>query len=401
MNIFSSIIITIVLISYPLIIYLFYAARNKSYNLEMRSIWLDIALFSSLYLIFKYDSFLHNTMMVINVPLIIAYSLKKRKTALLMGVLIIIYTKNNYDFNLIFLLFEYFVYYLVSYFIREKREFNYIVVFTILKLLFAIIYIMTIDDLNNYWDLIYIVNMFISATIVYLLIEIGDSIMQYHMEVKDLKEGKQFKKTIFNITHEIKNPLAVCKGYLDMLDNDNSKLNKYLPIIKKEINQSLLILQDFMNIERITINKEVMNINDLINEEKDSFTDLVKVRKGEIYFYLKEDSYIEGDYRRLYQVIINLIKNGIEASENPVINISTESDDKYAYINIKDNGVGMSEEELEKIKTPFYSTKKSGTGLGLSLCDEIIRAHNGKLLYESKKNIGTIVTIKIPKKEAN
>lgn len=401
MNIFSSIIITIVLISYPLIIYLFYAARNKSYNLEMRSIWLDIALFSSLYLIFKYDSFLHNTMMVINVPLIIAYSLKKRKTALLMGVLIIIYTKNNYDFNLIFLLFEYFVYYLVSYFIREKREFNYIVVFTILKLLFAIIYIMTIDDLNNYWDLIYIVNMFISATIVYLLIEIGDSIMQYHMEVKDLKEGKQFKKTIFNITHEIKNPLAVCKGYLDMLDNDNSKLNKYLPIIKKEINQSLLILQDFMNIERITINKEVMNINDLINEEKDSFIDLVKVRKGEIYFYLKEDSYIEGDYRRLYQVIINLIKNGIEASENPVINISTESDDKYAYINIKDNGVGMSEEELEKIKTPFYSTKKSGTGLGLSLCDEIIRAHNGKLLYESKKNIGTIVTIKIPKKEAN
>lgn len=401
MNIFSSIIITIVLISYPLIIYLFYAARNKSYNLEMRSIWLDIALFSSLYLIFKYDSFLHNTMMVINVPLIIAYSLKKRKTALLMGVLIIIYTKNNYDFNLIFLLFEYFVYYLVSYFIREKREFNYIVVFTILKLLFAIIYITTIDDLNNYWDLIYIVNMFISATIVYLLIEIGDSIMQYHMEVKDLKEGKQFKKTIFNITHEIKNPLAVCKGYLDMLDNDNSKLNKYLPIIKKEINQSLLILQDFMNIERITINKEVMNINDLINEEKDSFTDLVKVRKGEIYFYLKEDSYIEGDYRRLYQVIINLIKNGIEASENPVINISTESDDKYAYINIKDNGVGMSEEELEKIKTPFYSTKKSGTGLGLSLCDEIIRAHNGKLLYESKKNIGTIVTIKIPKKEAN
>lgn len=401
MNIFSSIIITVVLISYPLIIYLFYAARNKSYNLEMRSIWLDIALFSSLYLIFKYDSFLHNTMMVINVPLIIAYSLKKRKTALLMGVLIIIYTKNNYDFNLIFLLFEYFVYYLVSYFIREKREFNYIVVFTILKLLFAIIYIMTIDALNNYWDLIYIVNMFISATIVYLLIEIGDSIMQYHMEVKDLKEGKQFKKTIFNITHEIKNPLAVCKGYLDMLDNDNSKLNKYLPIIKKEINQSLLILQDFMNIERITINKEVMNINDLINEEKDSFTDLVKVRKGEIYFRLKEDSYIEGDYRRLYQVIINLIKNGIEASENPVINISTESDDKYAYINIKDNGVGMSEEELEKIKTPFYSTKKSGTGLGLSLCDEIIRAHNGKLLYESKKNIGTIVTIKIPKKEAN
>ena len=113
---------------------------------------------------------------------------------------------------------------------------------------------------------------------------------------------------------------------------------------------------------------------------------------------IDDDIYINGDYNRLSQVLVNIIKNSIEAINNKkgIITIKDVIKDNNINIIITDNGVGISKKIMTKIKEPFYTTKVRGTGLGVSLSDEIIKAHNGELIYESKENIGTKVTIKLP-----
>ena len=110
---------------------------------------------------------------------------------------------------------------------------------------------------------------------------------------------------------------------------------------------------------------------------------------------------MEGDYNKLKQVFINLLKNAYEARSNEklLIDIRVLSYSNYYQIWIVDNGIGMNQEELGKIKEEYYTTKEYGTGLGISYCDEIIMRHRGNLFYQSKKGLGTRIIITLPKKK--
>ena len=100
-----------------------------------------------------------------------------------------------------------------------------------------------------------------------------------------------------------------------------------------------------------------------------------------------DEIYINGDYDRLKQVFINLIKNGIESFDGKKgkLEINTKENNKEVIISIIDNGCGMDEDILKNINEMFYTTKKNGTGIGLPLSNEIIKLHNGKLNFYSKK----------------
>ena len=106
--------------------------------------------------------------------------------------------------------------------------------------------------------------------------------------------------------------------------------------------------------------------------------------------------YIEGDYNRLTQVLVNIIKNSTEANTKN-IKIWTNINQKEIEIHIKDDGIGMSKENLENLKKPFFTTKTKGSGLGVALSNEIILLHKGTLEYKSKENEYTeaIITLKI------
>ena len=99
--------------------------------------------------------------------------------------------------------------------------------------------------------------------------------------------------------------------------------------------------------------------------------------------------------------IINVLKNSIESLDKNLstIKISTEHNKSNTKIIIEDNGKGMSEEDLNKICKPFFTTKNNGTGLGLYLSNEIIKGHEGKMVYESKEGKGTKLTITLPIKK--
>ena len=254
----------------------------------------------------------------------------------------------------------------------------------------TIIYNMLILLLTSYLIMIFVI----------FILKKGDDILKYHMTYKELEKEKQIRLSLFKITHEIKNPLAVCKGYLDMLNpNNKEQCNKYVPIIKEEIDRTLLLLQDFLSVNKIKLEIDILDINLLLEESLNSLKALLKEKNIKLEFNEEDEIYINGDYNRLLQVIINIIKNSIESLEtrnNGLISINTKIDDKNVYIYFKDNGVGISKENLERIREPFFTTKVKGTGLGVSLSYEIIEAHNGKITYDSEYGIGTTVTIKIP-----
>ena len=140
----------------------------------------------------------------------------------------------------------------------------------------------------------------------------------------------------------------------------------------------------------------------MLLEEIEASLQSLFVEKGvQAIFYVPEDEiYLEADFNRLKQVIINLLKNAIEAKdetkESSEIVVGLTKTEDNLQISIQDNGVGMNEEELTHVSDMFFTTKTKDSGLGVSLSKEIIELHHGKLEYFSKKGEGTEVRLTLP-----
>lgn len=405
MNYFNDIILSTIFLLFPIMIYLFYIAYNKNIEKEENKLFLIFSLFSSIYLILG-KTLIHYPRIALymaNIAIIIAYLRKCPKEAILLSIFYI-YIIANKGLNINVLIIEYIIYYII-YLFKEKYTINrylYILIYYIIHLIF----------INLLMDKIYLDNIYITIistliTIFFIIfmIEKGDSILKYHIAYKELIQEKQIKTSLFKITHEIKNPLAVCKGYFDMLDiNNSNQCQKYVPIIKEEVNHALLILNDFSDLSKIKIQKELIDIDYVLEETINNLKELLNSKNIKISYKTKDEIYIEGDYTRLMQVFINIIKNSIEALEekkNKRIDVDISVNDKIVQIMFKDNGCGMNEEVMQNFNKPFYTTKINGTGLGTTLSSEIIKAHNGKIEYFSTLNKGTKVIIMLPKMTAN
>ena len=185
-----------------------------------------------------------------------------------------------------------------------------------------------------------------------------------------------------------------------MINLDNKeKSNKYITIMKQEINRSLNIMSDFMDFNKIKVVKEQIELNLLLEDIYDCFKIIIKSKNTNLIYNDREgeEIYFQGDYERLKQVIINLLKNSLESIEDKGrIELSSNIYKKHLDIIVEDNGIGMTKEELEKITEMFYTTKPTGSGLGVALSNEIVKAHNGELMYTSEKGKGTKVIIRLP-----
>lgn len=411
LNTVNILLINVIILLFPLVINLFYFAHSKNIDKEETNILLDFALLSSVYLFYTH-CVIENTMyflILLNIPLIIAFMKKRVFVSVLMS-LFIIYTYNlNISVPVIIIIVEYFMYY-ITYFITTKYDKNNfkLILFMIIKSIFRVIYIF-ISGLFEFeyvlTNLLVLSLFIIFANLILYILNTGEDIVKLHMTNKELEQEKQIRDSLFKITHEIKNPIAVCKTYLDMFDFSNKEHEKYIPIIKEEIDKTLLLLQDFLAMNRIKVKKEILDINYLLEDVTRQFETVTNSQNISFNYDISdEEIFIDGDYNRLSQVLINLIKNSIEAiDENkmPEIILSTKmNDDKFEII-IYDNGVGIEDEDLAKMKEPFYTTKKNGTGLGVPLSCEIIEAHGGTIEFSSKlfewtKVVITIPTINIP-----
>lgn len=396
MNIFETILFTVILISYPLLVYTFYLAYNKNIGKEENQLFLDFSLITSFYFVIKFSNNNYSSLILLNVILLIAYYKKRILSVFLISLFLILYYSSIKFLPLHFLILQYLLT-CIFYFCFKRKFLTFIFCFVVLEIIFLIFY-QTTDAFLLFLEALSL--LFTTLFLIFLL-EKADEILKYHMTVKELEQEKQIRISLFKITHEIKNPIAVCKGYLDMFDiNNQTHSKKYIPIIKEEINRVLLLLEDFLSMKQLSLNLEVLDINFLLEDVLKRYELLLKKNHISLQFNVLEDEiYLEGDYQRLIQLFINIIKNSIEAmeeSKNKKITISEVINDNFITITLEDTGCGMSNEVLNKIGEPFLTTKMHGTGLGVSLSKEIIKAHHGEISYETKEKVGTKVILTLP-----
>lgn len=412
MSIIETIVLLSIFLIFPIAIYLIYIAYVNNMDLKEKNLFFDFALISSVFLMTKY---VHSkslyTILFYNIPLLIAILRKKNSTIIIISIIIIFYTTEYTTIPIIITIIEYLIYY-IGYLIISKIKYkestiiNYFISIKSFIISFLIVFLInpTSPFLINLFYIIVTLSIFIIFTYISLsLFNKGEEIMNLNNILKDTKKQQYLYESLSKLTHELKNPITVCKGYLEMLNNnDNNKVEKYLPIISSEIDRALNVINDFSSLGKLTsLNKEELDIELLLTEIITTLSPIFKKENALITLNISDEIYINGDYNRLKQVFVNILKNALEAKKDHIpleVLIKVKSYKHYIKIDITDNGIGMDKDILENMNKIFYTTKTNGNGLGVVLSNEIIEMHNGTIKYLSTKDIGTTVSIKLPYK---
>lgn len=407
MIIIKDIILNIILIMFPILLYFVFTCCQEKENKELDNLLLNISLASSLYLCLKFGTITNNSKILLfcNIPIIIAYMKKKPVTGVILSAANILYCNFMYDILYISTIVKYASYFFV-YFATHQKKLSidcFILSIAVLQgffLSFEFFFQEAESNIITFFEVFIIVFIyyFVTFFVVYLF-KLIDKIKSLNKTIEILEKDKQIKNALFKLTHEIKNPIAVCKGYLEMIDlNKKDKSTKYIDIMREEIERSLNIMSDFMEFNKIKIVKEPIDLNLLLEDTYNCMKMFIKSKNIKLsYSCQDEEMYLMADYERLKQVLINLIKNSFESIDGKgEIKMSSTFSNNYLNIIIEDNGAGMSKESLERITEMFFTTKAKGSGLGVALSNEIIKAHHGELIYDSKLGKGTKVTVKLP-----
>ncbi len=397
----EKILISMILIVFPILMYLVFSSYNSLNNKKIAKITFIITIMTSLYLSFVYDDM--HLLLLCNIPVLICYFKKESILGIILSIIVVMVSYFKYDINICIVSLKYLGYLITYVLLFKRKEFNYL--FLKISAIIQGVFISFEYFMRTYERIDHIINLFIYIMVTYALtffilylFKSANNVSSLYSMVNNLNEESKIKDSLFKLTHEIKNPIAVCKGYLDMIDlNNKEKSKKYVGIIKSEIDRSLNVIADFMDYSKIKINKEIFDMEVLLQEVYESYKLLLNDKITLKYTQKYDEVYLWGDYDRLKQVFVNVIKNSIESIEgNGIIEIDMEVKGKKVKVTVSDNGVGMTEEELKDIKTMFYTTKRNGTGLGVALSNEIILAHSGTLEYDSIKNVGTRCIITLP-----
>lgn len=204
------------------------------------------------------------------------------------------------------------------------------------------------------------------------------------------------------MAHDLRNPLAVIRNSAYILKKElsasgNSKIIKYLDLLDEEIRVADSIIEEALSFTRVKNIKAVgFDFNQTLNRvlEKLRITDSIKVKKD-----LADDiPEIKGDKEQIQRLFTNIIRNSLEAMESGgQLNVKTRFNDDVVLAEISDTGIGICQEDAEKVFEPMYSTKIQGTGLGLAACKNIVEAHGGHISLKSFPGKGTTVFLFLPR----
>ncbi len=228
-------------------------------------------------------------------------------------------------------------------------------------------------------------------------------------EALDETESKAWQKLLSVMTHEIMNSIAPISSLADTLKNrlqvslsrlDNKAgsvddLELGIETIKRRSEGLLKFAETYRNLNKIAApNLKKVYVRDLFENLNQLMQPTLDQKNIEMEIVLKDtDLVLEADTNLIEQVLINLVVNSIEAvkdrADARIILSGFLASSGKVVIKVADNGAGMSEEVMDKIFIPFFSTKKSGSGIGLSLCKQIMMLHKGNIHIQSKEGIGT------------
>jgi PAS domain S-box-containing protein len=248
-------------------------------------------------------------------------------------------------------------------------------------------------------------------------------ILRYQSFIRDITERKRaeeaktrsqiIERFISTITHELRTPLVSIDGYLDYINTGKlgpvpKKINESLKVVRQESNRLLNLTNDLLDIRRLEfgtfqLNLELLNYCEVIDHCVQEIQPFIREKKQQLKVDIpKEHLLVNGDRIRLCQSLMNLLSNATKFSpENGDIILHVEEDADTIKTQVSDTGIGIREEDLEKIFEVFTAIKRptyKGTGLGLSVTKGLVEAHGGKIWAESEgEGKGATFSFTIPK----
>lgn len=242
--------------------------------------------------------------------------------------------------------------------------------------------------------------------------EIGDLAKTFvHMAEEIDKSEKLKEEFISSISHELRTPLTSIKGWSETLGYEGitkDELNLGLSIIQDETERLIKLVEELLDFsrlasDRIKLKIDVVDIESLTQGVVNQL--IIKAVERDIRLKVEfENDYIEeihGDKDRLKQVLINLIQNSLKfTAEGGYVIVRVSQNSEFTTIKVLDNGDGIEKENLEKVMDKFFQEdyNKAGSGLGLAISNEIVKLHGGNMTIQSKKGVGTLITITIKNK---
>src|SRR5690606_16715719 len=193
--------------------------------------------------------------------------------------------------------------------------------------------------------------------------------------------------------HEIRNPLTSIKGFVQLLAEETN--HQFGEIITSEIERIEFIMNEFLILAKpqweIVFKKE--NVNTVVQEVISFMRPEAVLNDVEFVTKFNSFPYVNCEAKQIKQGIINLIKNAIEAMPRAgklhIPTLSTE--EGFVMIKVRDEGIGISKEHLQRLSEPFFTNKEKGTGLGLMISNKIIEDHKGSIEFFSELGKGTTV----------
>ena len=241
-----------------------------------------------------------------------------------------------------------------------------------------------------------------------LIFFLGMYFRKYVLAMKKVENMR--REFVSNVTHELKTPLTSIKGFVETLKagaiEDPKIAHKFLDIIEIESDRLSNLISDTLLLSEIESKKdtkrEPCDVNAVITEVVELLQPKVKEHVRLIFHPDSSVCPYSCNRDRLKQLLINLVDNGLKATEFGAVTITCRSTVSQLVIEVSDTGIGMEEEQLDRIFERFYRVDKGrskaqgGTGLGLSIVKHIVELYNGTIEVASKPGVGTEFTVKLP-----
>jgi two-component system, sporulation sensor kinase B len=234
-----------------------------------------------------------------------------------------------------------------------------------------------------------------------MLIEAIREIHQLRLEMQNSEKLRVIGELTSVFAHEIRNPMQVTRGFLQLLNEPDlpDQKREYIQLSLEELDRANEIINDFLSFGKPSIyNNERIDVGYQIQRVVNIIQSYTLNRNVEIKTDILDTGWIYANPQKLNQSLINILKNAIESMPvgGIVCIICTSTDDGYIKVTIKDQGIGMTKKQIDRLGSPYYSLKESGTGLGMMVSFQIIRSFKGKIQVNSEKGVGTEFIILLP-----
>ena len=258
-------------------------------------------------------------------------------------------------------------------------------------------------------------NLILHAILVGIIIVIIASFLMAKKTMKPIiKTINKQNEFVSNVSHELRTPITIIQAKQELLLQDpNAKIIDKIEDISLTLNETKRLgklIKDLLMLSRadnkdIKLQKEEVNIDEFITNFVKPYHEIIEMEEKKLALNLNYKKVAMIDTNKIYQVMVILLDNAMKYTEKgDMIEIVTNQKDNKCIIEIKDTGIGISDEAINRIFERFYREDKArnretgGTGLGLSIADMIISAHSGTIKASHNGNDGTIFTIKLPSK---